>query len=124
MDRALTVFIYLWVGLFVLANLVGIIGQFYLHGFSGGVSYVQEIYSPFNVINYIVMVITLFPAIGAYYCGREEGRSAHVSRNRAKTINADGNDHNYHLACVAVGRNSDTRVDNLPRRQPRDSLTD
>ncbi len=67
MDRALTIFIYAWVGLFVLANLVGIIGQFYLHGFGGGISYIQEIYSPFNVINYIVAAITLSPAIGAYY---------------------------------------------------------
>ena len=67
MDRVLTIFIYIWVGLFVLVNLVGIIGQFYLHGFSGGISYIQEIYSPFNTINYIVTAVTLSPAIGAYY---------------------------------------------------------
>ena len=67
MDRALIIFFYIWVGLFVLANLVGIIGQFYLHGFGGGISYIQEIYSPFNVINYIVTVVALSPAIGAYF---------------------------------------------------------
>lgn len=67
MDRALIIFIYIWVGLFVLANFVGIIGQFYLHGFGGGISYIQEVYSPINVINYIVTVLTLSPAIGAYY---------------------------------------------------------
>jgi hypothetical protein len=66
MDRALSVFIYIWVGVFVILNLIGIIGQFYLTGFSGGVSYIQEIYSPFNIINYFFMVITLSPAIGAY----------------------------------------------------------
>ena len=73
MDRALTILIYVWAGFIILANLVGIIGQFYLHGFSGGVSYFQEIYSPFNYINYIFTVITLSPAIGAYYW-RERGR--------------------------------------------------
>jgi uncharacterized membrane protein len=66
MDRALTIFIYIWVGLFFLVNVIGIIGQFYLHGFTGGLSYIQEIYSPFNVINYIVIVVTLSPAFGAY----------------------------------------------------------
>jgi len=74
MDRALTIFIYVWVGLFVLANLLGIISQFYMHGFSGGVSYIQEIYSPFNVINYVVSVVVLSPAIGAYYW-REKRRA-------------------------------------------------
>jgi|TARA_B100000315_G_C14283272_1_gene453999 uncharacterized membrane protein len=67
MDRALTIFIYLWAGIFVLLNVVGIIGQFYLHGFSGGLSYIQEIYSPFNVINYIFSIVVLSPAIGVYY---------------------------------------------------------
>lgn len=67
MDRALTVFMYFWICLITLAHLVGIVGQFYLHGFSGGISYVQEIYSPFNVINFIVTIVTLLPAVGAYF---------------------------------------------------------
>jgi len=66
MDRALMLFTYIWVGLIVLANLVGIIGQFYLHGFGEGVSYIQEVYSPFNIANYILLLIALSPAIGAY----------------------------------------------------------
>lgn len=67
MDRVLTIFVYIWVGLIVLANLFGIAGQFYLRGLGGGIEYIQEIYSPFNIINYILIVITLSPAIGAYY---------------------------------------------------------
>jgi uncharacterized membrane protein len=86
MDRALKIFIYIWAGLFVLANLVGIIGQFFLHGFSGGISYIQEIYSPFNVINYIVAAVTLSPAIGAYYW-REKRRQ---KRALAAHANGDG----------------------------------
>ena len=67
MDRALTFFVYVWCGLMVLANMLGIVGQIYLHGFSEGISYIQEVYSPSNVINYAVTLVTLSPAIGAYY---------------------------------------------------------
>lgn len=74
MDRALTIFISLWVGLFVLANVLGIVAQFYLHGFSEGLAYIQETYTPFNVINYTLSVVTLSPAIGAYYW-REKRRT-------------------------------------------------
>ena len=77
MDRVLTIFIYAWVGLFVLANLIGIIGQFYIHGFSGGVAYVQDIYNPFNIINVIISVVTLSPAIGAYVW-REKRREQRI----------------------------------------------
>ena len=67
MDRALTIFLYVWGGLFVAVNVAGIIGQFYLHGFSEGVSYIQEVYSPFNIINFVLSVVVMSPAIGAYY---------------------------------------------------------
>ena len=76
MDRALTTFIYVWAGFIILANLVRIIEQFYLHGFSGGVSYIQEIYSPFNYINFIFTIVTLSPAIGAYYWREKRRRKA------------------------------------------------
>jgi hypothetical protein len=66
MDRALMLFVNIWVGIIVLAMLVVIIGQFYLHGFGGGVSFIQEAYSPFNIANYILLLIALSPAIGAY----------------------------------------------------------
>jgi hypothetical protein len=67
MDRALTIFIYVWGGLIVLANVLGIIAQFWFHGLGGGISYIQEVYSPFNVTNYAVTLVMLSPAIGAYY---------------------------------------------------------
>ena len=81
MDRTLTIFVYIWVGAFVLANLVGIFGQFYLHGFSAGFSYIQEVYSPFNIINYIAAAVTLSPAIGAYYW-REKRKQKHTLTKR------------------------------------------
>ncbi len=66
MDRVLTIFMQVWVALIVLAHIMGIVGQFYLHGFEAGLAYIQDTYSPYNVLNYIVTVITLLPAIGAY----------------------------------------------------------
>lgn len=81
MDRVLTIFIYVWFGLFIAVNVIGIIGQFYLYGFSGGVSYIQEIYSPFNVVNYIVSVVVLSPAIGAFLWR---------NKRRAKQANSQG----------------------------------
>jgi hypothetical protein len=74
MDRALSIFIYIWVGIFAALNLIGVIGQFYLQGFSGGLSYIQEMYSPFNILNYIVMMASLTPAMGVYYW-REKRRN-------------------------------------------------
>lgn len=67
LDRVLTIFINVWVSLFVLLNVVGIAGQFFLHGFAAGRAYMQETYSPFNVANLVVTVISLSPAFGAYY---------------------------------------------------------
>ncbi len=67
MDRVLTIFFYVWGGLFVAVNVVGIIGQFYLYGLAEGVSYIQEVYSPFNITNFVLSVVVLSPAIGAYY---------------------------------------------------------
>ena len=81
MDRVLTIFIYVWSALFVLVNLVGIVGQFYLRGFSGGLSYIQEIYSPFNIRNFIVSIVFLSPALGAYFW-REKRRKKQPRMNR------------------------------------------
>ena len=83
MDKALTVFVHVWVGLFVAANLIGIIGQFWLHGFGGGISYVQEIYSPFNIINYIISVVVLSPALGAYLW-RDKRRARASEKNASE----------------------------------------
>ena len=67
MDRFLTIFMYAWSGLILLLNLVGIIAEFYLQGFSGGLSYIQHTYSPFNLLNYIIEIVALSPAFAAYY---------------------------------------------------------
>ena len=51
---------YIWLVVTGLLILVGIAGVWMKEGFSG----VQDLLSPFNVVNYIAMVITLVPGIG------------------------------------------------------------
>jgi len=61
--KSLRVFSIIWfvlAGLFIALNLISI---WYFQGFGK----LQEIMSPFNVINYIAIVITLSPGIGAHF---------------------------------------------------------
>ena len=57
----LKVFGYVWLTAAVLLILAGIAGTW----MKGGFSAVQELLSPFNVVNWIVTVITLAPGLGA-----------------------------------------------------------
>jgi len=57
----LKVFGYIWLSAAVLLILAGIAGTW----MKGGFSAVQELLSPFNVVNWIVTVITLAPGLGA-----------------------------------------------------------
>jgi hypothetical protein len=51
---------YIWLVLALLLILAGTIGVWMNKGFTG----VQELLNPFNVTNWIVMVVTLAPGIG------------------------------------------------------------
>jgi uncharacterized membrane protein len=68
MDKTLTGFIWIWISLILLLNTLGIVG-FFIHAnsFWGGMQKVWDIYSPFNIINWVVELATLSPAIGAYF---------------------------------------------------------
>jgi len=57
----LKVFGYTWTTLAALAIVAGIAGVWMKDGFGA----VQELMSPFNMLNWIVMLITLAPGIGA-----------------------------------------------------------
>ncbi len=57
----LKVFAYMWLTAAVLLILAGITGTW----MKGGFSALQELLSPFNVVNWIVTVITLAPGLGA-----------------------------------------------------------
>lgn len=66
-DKLLTIFINLWVAVVVLLNLFFIFFSFYQYGFFEGWGRISEIYSPFNFINVFVEILSLSPALGAYY---------------------------------------------------------
>lgn len=59
--KALKVFGYIWVALAVILIFIGLAGVW----MKGGFSAVQEIMSPFNILNWAVMIITLAPGIAA-----------------------------------------------------------
>lgn len=57
----LKIFGYIWLTAAVLLILAGIAGTW----MKGGFFAVQELLSPFNVVNWIVTIITLAPGLGA-----------------------------------------------------------
>lgn len=57
----LKVFGYIWLTGAVLLILAGIVGTW----MKGGFSAVQDLLSPFNVLNWVITVITLAPGLGA-----------------------------------------------------------
>lgn len=76
MDRALTWFIGLWVGLVLALNLLGIGAMLATaESFGVGLSRVWSTFSPFNVVNYLLEVVLLSPAIAAHlWRGRRRKR--------------------------------------------------
>ena len=67
MARFLKTFAYVWGGLVVVANLVGIAGAFIgSDSFWEAVGLIQSWYSPFNFLNLLLNVALISPAIGAY----------------------------------------------------------
>jgi hypothetical protein len=67
MDRTLTSFIWAWITLILLVNMFGV-GGIIMSADSGeqALEEVQEIYSPFNVMNWLLELLILSPALVAY----------------------------------------------------------
>lgn len=63
MNKALQWFIGIWVTLAVLVNVVAIAGMSLHDGFWGGLSRLQDTYSPFNIFNWIMEVVLLSPSL-------------------------------------------------------------
>lgn len=57
----LNVFGYIWLSCAVLLILAGIAGTW----MKGGFSAVQDLLSPFNVVNWVLTVVTIAPGLGA-----------------------------------------------------------
>lgn len=66
MEKILGGFIWVWVIIICLLNLIGIAGSFIKNDFWTAVVEVQEWYSPFNIWNHGLNVILLSPALAAY----------------------------------------------------------
>ena len=68
MARFLTVFIWVWVGLVVALNVIGIIGLFLgAPTVSAGFEAFRETYSPFNLWTHGLNIILLLPVLGAWF---------------------------------------------------------
>jgi len=68
MNKFLEWFYKIWIGLVILLNLLGIAGiAKSTQSFWETISFIQETYSPFNIINWLLNLVLLLPAIGAYY---------------------------------------------------------
>lgn len=68
MNRALTIFAYAWGGLVIATNLAAIAGMLMTADtLWSGWSRVADTYSPFNIVNWLLNVLLLLPAIGALY---------------------------------------------------------
>lgn len=80
MDRALTWFIRLWIGAVLLLNIAAVVGMFAVAPSIGSaLKRVTETYSPFNGANLVAEIVTLAPAIGAFYW-RKKRRDAIASK--------------------------------------------
>src|SRR5579863_1175384 len=67
LDRILSWFMYLWLALALAINAIAIIGFFWAaHGFWAGWQQVAEVYGPYNVKNYVMELILISPALGAF----------------------------------------------------------
>ena len=66
MEKILGGFIWVWVSIICLFNLMGIAGAFLKSDFWNAVVEVQEWYSPFNIWTHGLNLILLSPAIATY----------------------------------------------------------
>lgn len=79
MIKALKIFRTIWLIIALLLFLMSIIGMFLAaENFFAGIAEIQRVFSPFNIINTIVMIITLSPAlIAIYFINKLENKQNH-----------------------------------------------
>lgn len=77
MDKVLTIFIQVWVGLVAPINVIAIAGPVAgATSFWAGIGRVQEMYSPFTLSTYLINAVLLSPAIGTYTWRERRGATA------------------------------------------------
>lgn len=79
MNKALHWFIRIWIAMVILVNVAAIAGMFLSDGFWGGLGRVQDTYSPFNIINWIMEVVLLAPALlAAWWLEKRKQRATAI----------------------------------------------
>ena len=67
MNKFLLMFCYIWAGIVVILNLLGIAGMaLTTNTLEEFIKWLQETYSPFNLWNWGLNLLLLSPALGAY----------------------------------------------------------
>jgi membrane protein implicated in regulation of membrane protease activity len=92
MDRALLWFVRIWIGIAIAINVIAVAGFFMsAQGFWDGWHKVAEIYSPFNLINWLAEVVLISPAVGAYaWLERRRKRRLMSAQEAQQIVNAYG----------------------------------
>ena len=105
LDKLLTVFIHTWAFFILLLNIIAIIGFFMTaESFLVGWLRITDVYSPFNIANFAMEVISLSPALGAF-AWRERRRKRHVTENNSRL---------FALAARAKAENKSAEAYQLP----------
>jgi hypothetical protein len=82
-NTAIVWFIRIWLALAIFVNVISIVGLFVgANSFLEGIDRVADVYSPFNIINFMTEVVLFSPAIGAYFWleyRRKKDRSRHAA---------------------------------------------
>lgn len=74
--RLLIVSGWVWVSIASLLLLMGIVWAFAENGFWGGIRQIQEWFNPYNVANFIVVVVTFGPGLALISWGKKLRRKA------------------------------------------------
>ena len=66
MNKALRIFVKVWIGVAILVNVIAVIAMLVLaESLWAGLNRFCHVYSPFNLWNWVAEVVLLSPAIGA-----------------------------------------------------------
>jgi hypothetical protein len=105
LDKVLTVFVHIWACFILLLNIIAIIGFFMAaKSFLDGWLRIADVYSPFNLANFAMEVISLSPALGAL-AWRDRRRKRHVAENNRRL---------FELAARAKAENKSAEAYQLP----------
>ena len=119
MDRTLTSFIWAWITFILIVNLFGIVGLFMsADSYGQALQEVRQIYSPLNVINWLLELLILSPAL-ALMCGESSVENpCKITDLRPATFNSFGGYPPTIASSAAASRSGLAGASPLHRTQP------